>query len=460
MDLFGLRWVGPNRQYRLRRHLAEDDLGSLWLGESTSTGAPSTIRILGSQFAADPFLVRRIGREIAPVFDLLIHPNVALVTNYSLLEDERHVFVVMEALEGQTLRTRLDEQDPIPAPDALRLAAEVASGLEAAHRLGIVHGAVGPDSVFLTPSRAKMIDFGLGIARHWRDGVASPSVSTDRPGRPERHRPLDASSDVEAVAALLSTLVAGRAEQEPSGPEPPPDADRCDRGGDGDPPADRSATCSGSPAIARAGATSRWRCWPVPCGYRLSARRRSCSTSPGGPEGRRASRLRPGDMFGPCPWADTAARPRPATRRLPVAPASTRPPQPIGRGRLEPDASSDRSTTSTQDQMAVGPAGHTPVGGLENALRAEAASHEPPTAPPLARRCGHRCGGPVADGDASSWPAGCSAVGEDVGSSPVAAGPTVATSRPRPPPEAERRARSARPRSSCRRWPGCGHSTP
>src|SRR4029078_4866257 len=64
VDLFGLKWVGPNRQYRLRRRLAEDELGSLWLAESTSTGSPSTIHVLASEFATDPFLVRRIGREL------------------------------------------------------------------------------------------------------------------------------------------------------------------------------------------------------------------------------------------------------------------------------------------------------------------------------------------------------------------------------------------------------------
>jgi serine/threonine-protein kinase len=207
--------VGPNRQYRLRRRLAEDDLGSLWLAESTSTGSPSTIRVLANEFATDPFLVRRIGRELAPVFDLLIHPNVALVTNYSLLEDERHVFVAMEALEGRTLRDRLEDADPIPVPDALRLAAEVASGLEAAHRLGIVHGALGPDSVFLTPERAKVIDFGLGVARHWSDGPAALSDPSDRPRALHRHRPLDASSDVAAVADLLSMLVVRRTVEEP-----------------------------------------------------------------------------------------------------------------------------------------------------------------------------------------------------------------------------------------------------
>ncbi|MCM0679118.1 serine/threonine protein kinase, partial [Micromonospora phytophila] len=163
--------------------------------------------------ATDPSARRRIQAE-AKAAARMSHPNVTNVYDYgeALLSGERVPFVVMELLSGRTLARRL-AAGTLPARAALRVCAEVAAGLAAAHAQGLVHRDVKPENVMLTPSGAKLVDFGIAAV------AGTPEI--DFEGRllgtpaylaPER---LDLgevlpASDVYALGLLLYRVLAGR----------------------------------------------------------------------------------------------------------------------------------------------------------------------------------------------------------------------------------------------------------
>jgi eukaryotic-like serine/threonine-protein kinase len=96
----------------------------------------------------------------------LAHPNVASVYDFGLAEDEsgrQIAYIVMELLSGQSLGERLGE-GPVPAGTALRIMAEVAAALGAAHAIGLVHRDVKPGNIMLTPFGAKVFDFGIAAS--------------------------------------------------------------------------------------------------------------------------------------------------------------------------------------------------------------------------------------------------------------------------------------------------------
>ncbi|MFG1899122.1 serine/threonine-protein kinase [Micromonospora carbonacea] len=163
--------------------------------------------LLGSDRAA-----RRRVRAEATAAARLSHPNVTNVYDYGealTRTGELAPYVVMELLPGPTLARRLDD-GPLPAVEGLRICAEVAAALAAAHARGLVHRDVKPANVVLTPSGAKVVDFGTAAA------VGQPEIDFD--GRllgtpaylaPER---LDAgevvpASDVYALGLLVHLVL-------------------------------------------------------------------------------------------------------------------------------------------------------------------------------------------------------------------------------------------------------------
>jgi serine/threonine-protein kinase len=156
----------------------------------------------------------RIRRE-AQAAARLSHPHVTAVHDYGESadgSDERVPFVVMELLAGQTLAERM-ASDPVPAGDALRIAAEVATALAAAHAHGLVHCDIKPANVMLTPAGAKVLDFGIAAAagNQGAPGVDDLVVGTPAYLAPERFTRGDVSpaADVYALGLMLYRMLAG-----------------------------------------------------------------------------------------------------------------------------------------------------------------------------------------------------------------------------------------------------------
>ena len=158
------RTVGP---YQVVAKLGEGGMGEVYRARDTTLHRDVAIKVLPDSVAGDPDRLARFTRE-AQALAALNHTNIAHV--YGLERPERlespKAFIVMELVEGEDLAERL-ARGPIPIDEAIPIAQQIASALEAAHEHGIVHRDLKPANIKLRPDGAvKILDFGLAKALH------------------------------------------------------------------------------------------------------------------------------------------------------------------------------------------------------------------------------------------------------------------------------------------------------
>ncbi|MBI3401802.1 MAG: protein kinase [Acidobacteria bacterium] len=228
--------LGP---YEIQSAIGAGGMGEVYRARDTRLDRIVAIKVLPAQFAADPQLRERFDRE-ARAISSLNHPHICALFDVGRQDDVD--FLVMEFLEGQTLAERLNSvgrvrSDPpsragstgpgLQVDQALTVAIQVASALDAAHRAGIVHRDLKPANVMLTKAGAKLLDFGL--AKTPAPVVAASGLSmmpTTPPGvtaqgtilgtfqymAPEQIEGLDADArtDIFAFGALLFEMLTGK----------------------------------------------------------------------------------------------------------------------------------------------------------------------------------------------------------------------------------------------------------
>jgi serine/threonine-protein kinase len=147
--------------YRLVEKLGQGGMGVVWKALDTTLDREVAIKLLPPDFAADADRLARFDRE-ARLLASLSHPNIAGI--YGIHECEGTHFLAMELVPGQDLSQRL-EGGAVPVEEALRIAREVATAVEAAHENGVIHRDLKPANVKLTADgKAKVLDFGLAKA--------------------------------------------------------------------------------------------------------------------------------------------------------------------------------------------------------------------------------------------------------------------------------------------------------
>ncbi|MFI5488752.1 serine/threonine-protein kinase [Micromonospora echinaurantiaca] len=197
-------------RYRLGERLGEGGMSVVHRAHDEVLERDVAVKVL---VGSDAVARRRIRAE-AKAAARMSHPNVTNVYDYgeSSLAGEQVPFVVMEVLTGRTLEQRLAD-GPLPPRAALRVCAEVAAALAAAHALGLVHRDVKPGNVMLTQTGAKVLDFGIAaIAGAPEIDFEGRLLGTPAYLAPER---LDAgevlpASDVYALGLLLHRVLVGR----------------------------------------------------------------------------------------------------------------------------------------------------------------------------------------------------------------------------------------------------------
>jgi Tol biopolymer transport system component len=146
--------LGP---YEIQSPLGAGGMGEVYRARDTRLERTVAIKILPAQFSSDPVRKQRFERE-AKTISSLNHPHICVL--YDVGHHDGMDYLVMECVEGETLAKRL-EKGPLPLDQVLKYGAQIADGLDKAHRSGVVHRDLKPGNIMLTPTGAKLLDFGL-----------------------------------------------------------------------------------------------------------------------------------------------------------------------------------------------------------------------------------------------------------------------------------------------------------
>jgi len=212
--------------YRLASKIGEGGMGVVWKATDVTLNRSVAVKVLPDLFANDPERLSRFERE-ARLLASLNHPHIAAI--YGLHEAEGAHFLTMELVGGETLDARL-KSGPLPVEETLRLALQLAEGLETAHESGIVHRDLKPANIQVTDDGlVKILDFGLAKALSGESGGSSPASSLSptmtsagtRVGvilgtaaymSPEqaKGKPIDRRSDVWAFGAVVCEMLTGK----------------------------------------------------------------------------------------------------------------------------------------------------------------------------------------------------------------------------------------------------------
>ncbi|MBI5546689.1 MAG: protein kinase [Deltaproteobacteria bacterium] len=226
LDTSGRKGV-PER-YVVEKELGRGAMGVVYRALDSQLGRTVAIKVLERSAGADPRIREYFLREARAVAQL-IHPNVVTLFDAGL--EGSAPYLVMELVEGDDLRTRL-QQGPLPMKDAVVLAAGVASALDAAHNRKIIHRDVKPENILVAPDgAAKLMDFGVAHVVAETGDRRATIIGTPVYMAPEQIRgePIGGFTDTYALGVVLFECLTGVPPFDPNGAlyhhvnSPPPD---------------------------------------------------------------------------------------------------------------------------------------------------------------------------------------------------------------------------------------------
>jgi serine/threonine-protein kinase len=200
------------RTYAIERELGRGGMATVYLARDLKHARDVAIKVLHPDLAA-ALGGERFLAEIRTTANLQ-HPHILPLHDSG--EAGGFLYYVMPFVEGETLRARLERARPLPIPEALRIAREVADALAYAHSRGVIHRDIKPENILLQGGHALVADFGIALAVQSAGGARMTqtglSLGTPQYMSPEQamgEKALDARTDVYALGAVTYEMLAG-----------------------------------------------------------------------------------------------------------------------------------------------------------------------------------------------------------------------------------------------------------
>lgn len=197
-------------RYRIGARIGGGGMALVYRAEDLQLGRDVAVKVLRGQFGQDEEFIRRFRREAQNAASLS-HPNVVQI--FDVGQEEDQYFIVMELIEGPTLKALIQEQGPLPVAEAGRIAGEILSALAHAHNHRIVHRDIKPHNILITrDGRVKVTDFGIARATTTDTVTHTGSImGSAHYFSPEQAngQPTGEKSDIYSVGIVLYEMVTG-----------------------------------------------------------------------------------------------------------------------------------------------------------------------------------------------------------------------------------------------------------
>ncbi|MEX0875720.1 MAG: Stk1 family PASTA domain-containing Ser/Thr kinase [Actinomycetota bacterium] len=199
------------KRYELVRRVGVGGMADVYLAEDTQLGREVALKILHAQYAGDESFVERFRREAMSAAKLQ-HPNIVQIYDSGAEGDFN--FIVMEYVEGKSLKDHLAEEGQLETVDACRIAREVLAALAYAHRTGLVHRDIKPGNILISDEgKVQVTDFGIARAEAGSTMTQTGTIlGTAYYLSPEQAQglPLDGRSDIYSLGIVLYEMLTGR----------------------------------------------------------------------------------------------------------------------------------------------------------------------------------------------------------------------------------------------------------
>ncbi len=204
--------IGKLGLYEIIEVVGQGGMGSVLRAVDTKLSRIVAVKVMAPELAANPTAVKRFLRE-AQSAAAVVHDHV--VTIHAVDDQSRPPYLVMEFIEGQTLQQKIDREGALPLKQVLRIGSQMAAGLAAAHKTGLIHRDVKPANILLENGvqRVKITDFGLARAADDVEMTKTGLIAgTPQYMSPEQAhgQPIDSRSDLFSLGSVLYTMCTGR----------------------------------------------------------------------------------------------------------------------------------------------------------------------------------------------------------------------------------------------------------